>query len=239
VLATLACGVCGVAGSNVLGAVLAGPAAADTALDVQISQTASSLEALAVAFYGAALGLGPEGVPAPAYRALAGIAVEGARDTLTAFATDAIRRHTEHKKAFQALTTTLDPNAKVQDAPNPKFLPLLAGADLSSPEKVVDLAALVEKVAIDTYLLDLTMLADANAKAVMAGIMAVQAQHLATLRMVGALLQGGVPQLVAVPFPVTRMKDLPPAAATAAFPDALHVPGGADLIAEPTSGALR
>jgi len=224
---------------GLLAGMLATPAHADTPLDVQILQTASSLEALAIATYGVALGEGPMGADAPAAKAVAGIAVKSAKDTVAAFAKETQRQHTEHKKAFQAQTTALDKNAKVQDSPNPKFLPAVMGADLSTPDKLVDFAALLEKVATDTYLLNLTLLQDVRSKSIMGSVMAVECQHLATLRAVGALLKGGAPQLIAVPFPAASIKDLPAAAGSVAFPDAIHKVNSADLIAEPTSGAVK
>ena len=127
----------------------------------------------------------------------------------------------------------------MQDSPNPKFLPAVMSADLSTPDKLVDFAALLEKVATDTYLLNLTMLQDMRTKAIMGSVMAVEFQHLASLRAVGALLKGGAPQLVAVPFPASNIKDLPKAAGSVAFPDALHKVNGPELIAEPTSGAVK
>ena len=218
-------------------AILATPARADTALDVQILQTASSLEALAVATYGVALGEGPDKANAPAAKAVAGINVPSAKATVAAFAKETQRQHSEHKKAFQAQTTTL--GGKIQDAPNAKFLPVVGSADLSTPAKLVDFAATLEKVATDTYLLNLTMLQDQRSKGIMASVMAVESQHLATLRAVSALLAGGAPQLIAVPFPAADIPKLPAAAGSVAFPDALHKVSGPELIAEPTSGAAK
>ena len=217
--------------------ILATPARADTALDVQILQTASSLEALAIATYGVALGEGPQKADAPAAKAVAGINVASAKATVAAFAKETQRQHNEHKKAFQAQTTTL--GGKLQDAPNAKFLPVVSSADLSTPAKLVDFAATLEKVATDTYLLNLSMLQDQRSKGIMASVMAVESQHLATLRAVSALLAGGAPQLIAVPFPAADIPKLPAAAGSVAFPDALHKVGGPDLIAEPTSGAVK
>jgi rubrerythrin len=203
---------------RLLEAVLAGlwttAARADTALDVQILQTACSLEALAVAAYDLALAQAP--------------------GVVTAFALETRRQHEEHKRAFQAQTTALDPSAKVQDAANPKFLPALTGADLSTPQKLVDFAAQLEKVATDTYLLNLTLLQDDRTKALMGSVMGVEAQHLAALRVFGSLLEANAPQLVTTP----DMIRLPPATGRLAFPEALHRVGGPDRIAEPSSGAL-
>jgi len=91
-------------GGGILGGPLAAPAGADTALDVRILQTASSLEALAEA-------------------ACARLPADG----LSGFARDAGRRHAEHKQAFQSQTSTL--GGRSQDAPNPRFLLLLEEPD--------------------------------------------------------------------------------------------------------------
>jgi hypothetical protein len=245
VLSRMGYGASGIAARALLGGgfgglfagLLATPARADTALDVQILQTASSLEALAVATYAVALGEGPDKADAPAAKAVAGITVASAKATIAAFAKETQRQHSEHKKAFQAQTTAL--GGKIQDSPNSKFLPVVTGADLSTPAKLVDFAATLEKVATDTYLLNLTMLQDTRSKGIMASVMAVESQHLATLRAVSALLAGGAPQLIAVPFPAADIPKLPAAAGSVATPDALHKINDAALIAEPTSGAVK
>jgi hypothetical protein len=245
VLSQMGYGASGIAARALLGGgfgglfagLLATPARADTALDVQILQTASSLEALAVATYGIALGEGPDKDAAPAAKAVAGITVASAKATVAAFAKETQRQHTEHKKAFQAQTTAL--GGKVQDAPNAKFLPVVTAADLSTAAKLVDFAATLEKVATDTYLLNLSMLQDTRSKGIMASVMAVESQHLATLRAVSALLAGGAPQLIAVPFPAADIPKLPAAAGSVATPDSLHKIGDPPLIAEPTSGAVK
>jgi len=216
---------------------LATPAHADTALDVQILQTASSLELLAIETYTIALGEGPDMANAPAAKAVAGITVANAKKTVGDFAKETRRQHTEHKKAFQAQTKTL--GGKEQDMPNPKFRPVVLSADLSTAPKVVDFAATLEKVATDTYLLNLSLLQDTKSKGIMASVMGVEAQHLATLRAVSALLAGGAPELIVVPFPAADIPKLPAAAGSVATPDALHKINDASLIAEPTSGAVK
>lgn len=245
VLGRLGYGATGVATRALLGGgfgglfagLLASPARADTALDVQILQTASSLEALAVFTYGVALGEGPDKANAPAAKAVAAITDAGAKKTVAAFAMETQRQHSEHKKAFQSQTTAL--GGRVQDAPNTKFAPVVSSADLSTPAKLVDFAATLEKVATDTYLLNLAMLADQRSKGIMASVMGVEAQHLATLRAVSALLSGGAVQLIDVPFPAANIPRLPAAAGSVATPDALHAVNGPDLIAEPASGAVK
>lgn len=195
------------AGALCAGGLAAAPAGADAALDTRILQTASSLEALAEAAYGR--------VPA-----------EG----LTRFAGDAGRRHADHKRAFQGQTSAV--GGRLQDAPNPKFQPLLAGAD------PVAVAATIEKILVDTYIADLAMLEDRRAKELVGAAMATAAQHLAVLRIAGAIVAAGSPQLLAVPSPLANLAKLPSTAGTVAPPEALHTVSGPELIAEPATGAL-
>lgn len=199
---------------------LAAPAYADTPLDVQILQTASSLERLAVNTYAAALKLK---------------FISGGNAVVKKFAQTTMMQHDEHRQAFQAQTKTL--GGKAQDKPNPKFLQVVAAAKLNAPGDVVKLATSLEKVATDTYLVNLTLLSDMTSKEVMGSIMGVECQHLATLRAVGALLAGGAPQLIKIPIGADLGK-LPAAAGSVAFPDALETTDPA-LLADPKTGAVK
>ena len=151
-------------------------------------------------------------------------------EALAGFGAEAARRHAEQRKPLQAQTTAL--GGRIQDAPNPTFAPLLAGPD------PIMAATTIEKVLVDTYLGNLAVLEDRRSKELVAAAMAVGAQHLAFLRTAGALLAGGTPQLVKVPFPATDLAKLPPTTGTVATPDALHRLSGPELIADPASGAL-
>lgn len=195
------------AGAVTAGRLAALPAAADTTLDVRILQTASSLEALAEVAYGQ--------VPSGA---------------MSRFAGEAGRRHGDQKRAFQRQTEVL--GGRVQDAPNPKFQPLLAGAD------PIAAATTIEKVLVDTYITNLAALEDRRAKELVGGAMATAAQHLAVLRVAGALAAAGAAQLLAVPSPLANLAKLPSTAGTVAPPEALHTPSGPELIADPSTGAL-
>ena len=197
----------GLLGGGIVAGALGTPARADVALDIRILQTASSLEALAEAAWAR--------IP---------------DDALAGLGAEAGRRHAEQKHAFQAQTTAL--GGRAQDAPNPTFAPLLAGAD------PISAAATIEKVLVDTYVGNLAVLEDRRSKELVAAAMAVAAQLLAFLRTAGALLAGGMPQLVKVPFPPADLAKLPPTTGTVATPDALHRLSGPELIADPTSGAL-
>lgn len=208
-----------------LAALVASPARADEALDIQILQTASSLEVLAVGTYEAALGL-------PFIANGTGQAFE----TIRAFATTTQGQHDEHAKAFQDQTTTL--GGSPQTEPNPMFQQVVNEAvpGLTDPGKVVELAATLEAVATDTYLMNLGMLEDGPSKELMGSVMGVEAQHLAVLRAVQALLAGDALQLITVPpaGPAVDLAALPAAAGSVAFPDPLHM---TNAVAEPESGA--
>ena len=199
-------------------ALLAQPAAADKALDVQILQTASSLEILAVATYGAALTLP---------------FIKDGNAVVVKFAQTTMGQHDAHRQAFQAQTTAL--GGKVQDKPNPKYAPVVEAAKptLKAPGDVVKLAATLEQVATETYLSDLNQFSDAKSKEVMASVMGVESQHLATLRAVAALLAAGAVDLIAIPVDASK---LPAAAGSVAFPDPFE---GIAMASPPQEGAVQ
>ncbi|MGH3926800.1 MAG: ferritin-like domain-containing protein, partial [Pseudonocardiaceae bacterium] len=126
-----------------------------------------------------------------------------------------------------------------QDQPNPKFLQVVneAAPNLKAPGDVVNLAATLEKVATDTYLVNLTMFEDMKSKEIMGSVMGVEAQHLATLRAVGALLEANVAELIKIPIG-DDLAQLPAAAGSVAFPNAFEQTQD-DLIASPESGAVK
>jgi rubrerythrin len=193
----------GAFGSALLG-IVAKPAHAQADLDIQILQTAASLENLAVATYEAALGL-------PFF---------GDNATVVAFAQTTRDQHAEHGTAFNSQAEAL--GGQPQNEPNADGAKVVEDAmPLENYSDVVTLAATLEQVATQTYIQNVSMLDDTTAKEIMASIMGVEAQHLATLRAVGALLEGGAPQLITVeatdgPVDVAA---LPAAAGSVAFPE--------------------
>ena len=199
---------------------LASPARADEALDVQILQTASSLEILAVATYGAALSLD---------------FIKNGNPVVVKFAQTTMMQHDEHRKAFQQQTKAL--GGKEQTEPNGKFLPVVEKAKptLKGPLDVVNLAETLETVATQTYLQNTMQLEDTTAKRLMASVMGVETQHAAVLRAVKALLAGGAPELIKIPIGSDAAK-LPAAAGSVAFPEAFEP---VTTIAEPTTGAVK
>jgi hypothetical protein len=202
---------------GLLTGLLASSASADEALDVQILQTASSLEILAVATYGAALTLP---------------FIKNGNKVVVAFAQTTMKQHDEHRQAFQAQTKAL--GGKVQDQPNPKYAPVVESAKptLKTPADVVKLAATLEQVARDTYLSDLSMFTDKKSMEVMASVMGVETQHLTVLRAVAALL-GAAPEAIALPVDPNK---LPKVAGSVAFPEAIPTP---QMQSPPEEGAVK
>lgn len=180
------------------------PAFADQAMDVQILQTAASIENLAVATYGVAL-------------TLPFIGGSSANGVVKAFAQKTMGQHAEHAKAFNAASTQL--GGKAQTNPDPVLLDVVnkAKPTLTGPGPVVDLALKLEMGAAETYNANVAALSDVNARKVNASIMGVEAQHAAILSAVKALVAGGHPELIALP---PDAATLPAAAGSVGFPDA-------------------
>ena len=205
--------------SGAISSLFATPAGAQADdVDVMVLQTASSLENLAVATYGAALKLD---------------FIANGNATVKAFAETTMGQHKEHGDAFKAATKTLGGTA--QEDPNPKYLTVVEDATpgLTDPSKVVALAMALEQVATQTYVSNLSLMRDNTSKELMASVMGVESQHLATLRAVGALLDGGAPDLIAIP---TDLAALPAAAGSVAFPDAFE---GREMASPPEEGAIK
>ncbi len=194
----------GVAGA--FEALFSSPAFASSATDVQILQTASSIEVLAVATYKTAL-------------TLPFIGGSTANPVVKTFATTTMQQHSQHLSAFNAAITGL--GGKPQTNPDPVLGKVVQAAvpGLTSPGPVVALALELEQGAAETYVADVAALSDANAKKVTASIMGVEAQHASILLAVQALLAGNAPQLIALP---PDAGSLPAAAGSVGFPDAFY-----------------
>lgn len=189
--------------------VLESPALAQQSPDVQILQTAASLENLAVATYQAALGL-PFIQSAPSTPAGLGL--------VKAFAEMTMKQHAEHGKAFNDAVKKL--GGKEQTAPNPVLLEVVnkAKPGLTGPGPVVDLALELEQTATEDYVAGIPNLTDLNGRAVMASIVGVESQHAAILRAVKALLAANATTLLTLSPPVDASK-LPDAAGAVGFPE--------------------
>jgi hypothetical protein len=174
-----------------------------TTTDVQILQTAASLENLAVATYGVAL-------------TLPFIGGSAANPVVKKFAMTTMQQHSDHGKAFNAAVRNL--GGKEQTQPDPVLLETVNSAKptLTGPAQVVDLALTLEQTATEDYVAGVNALSDPMGKQTMSSIMGVESQHAATLRAVKALLAANAPQLIALPPDAAK---LPPAAGSVGFPD--------------------
>jgi hypothetical protein len=193
---------------------------ADQTTDVQMLQTAASLENLAVATYDTAL-------------TLPFIGGSDALPVVKTFVTTTKQQHADHAKAFNAAATTL--GGKAQNAPDPALLTVVnqAKPGLTGPAPVVALAIQLEDGAAQTYVAFTGALEDMNARNVTASIMGVEAQHVAVLRAVQALVAAGKPEYIALPPPIAM---LPAAAGSVGFPDAFYK---TDMARPASEGAVK
>ena len=185
-------------------ALTASPAFAKSSPDIQMLQTAASIENLAIATYDTAL-------------TLPFIGGADADAVVKAFVTKTKDQHTEHASAFNAALKQL--KGKAQTKPDPVLLGVVEKAKpgLTGPGPVVDLALELEDGAAATYVADVGAMKNKNARSVTASIMGVEAQHSAILRAVQALLAANAATLIALP---------PNAAARPAAPGAVGFPDG-------------
>ncbi len=189
-----------------MAALLASPAFADKTMDVQMLQTAASIENLAVATYETAL-------------TLDFIGGGSANGVVKAFVEKTKEQHQQHAEAFNAAATRL--GGKAQDQPDPVLLGVVNNAkpSLTGPAEVVDLAIQLEDGAAQTYVANTGAYSNKNARSVAASIMGVEAQHVAILNAVKALLAGGAADLIALPPDAAK---LPAAAGSIGFPNAFY-----------------
>jgi hypothetical protein len=189
-----------------MAALLASPAFAGKTMDVQMLQTAASIEHLAVATYDTAL-------------TLDFIGGGSANPVVKAFVEKTKEQHQQHAEAFNAAVTRL--GGKAQEAPDPVLLGVVDNAkpSLTGPAQVVDLAIELEDGAAQTYVANTGAYSNKNARSVAASIMGVEAQHVAILNAVKALLAGGAADLIALPPDAAQ---LPAAAGSVGFPNAFY-----------------
>lgn len=199
--------------------VLATPANAQQPMDIQILQTAASLEILAVATYEAALGLD---------------FIANGNPVLVTFAETTMMQHDEHGMAFNAQASAL--GGMEREEPNPVYAQVVQDAmpGLTDPLAVVKLAMQLEEVASDTYLEDLTLFEDSASIDLTGSIMGVEVQHLATLVAVGALLEADAGQFIAIP---TDLANLPAVAGSVALQEPF-LTTSEETVAAPESGAV-
>ena len=218
----------GAAGGVALVGVLASAAGASSSKDVQVLQTAASIENLAIATYKTAL-------------TLPYIGGATANAVVTKFATVTMGQHVQHADAFNSAIKSL--GGKAQTNPDPAFVPVvnkavkgLAGASAAAGALgVVGLALELENIAAETYVKDTTLVSSTSNKALFASIMGIEAQHVAVLLAVQALLKAGAPQLISLTEPAT-VEALPAVAGSVGFPNAFYLTSSA---APANQGAVK
>jgi rubrerythrin len=182
------------------------PAFAQAGSDVQILQTAASLENLAIATYDVALTFdfvrGATAIP-----------------LMRTFVMTTRDHHDAHAKAFNAAVKRL--KGTEQTAADPVLLDTVnqAKRKLTGLGPLIDLAITLEDTAAQTYVANTSALTDKDASNLTASIMGVEAQHVAVLLAVKALLGAGLVDEVKLPPDLPR---LPDAAGSAGFPDAFY-----------------
>lgn len=213
----LAAGLFAGAAGSALATIVARPAAADTPLDIQILQTAASVEAVAVSTYQAALGLNFVKSSVPAF---------------LLFLQTTSNQHGEHGMAFRAQTAAL--GGPEQTAPHPGVQQIVTAAqpDLTDELKVVQLAEQIETIATHTFLDAVAQLDDTVSRQLMATIMGVESQHAGMLRAFATLLAAESQELIAIP---VNPAALPSALGSVATPDAVEPTASA---VKPDSGAV-
>ena len=122
-------------------------------------------------------------------------------------------------QAFNAAVRAL--GGKPQTAPDPVLLDVVnkAKPGLTGPGPLVDLAITLEMGAAETYVAFVTTLSDKSARDTTASIMGVEAQHVAVLNAVKALVGAGHPEYITLPPPLDK---LPAAAGSVGFPNAFY-----------------
>lgn len=185
-------------------------------VEVQIFQTAASLENVLVALYRAALEL-------PFVQD---------HEVVRQFAATTLQHHTDHGVAFNDQAGAL--GGARQEALHLQYSQYIQDAmpKVTDAAGLIALAATLEEVATDTYIEDLTRIPDASRRTLVASVMGTESQHLGTLRVLGSLFAAGLPELVAIPTDVTA---LPAAVGSVAAPRGYEIP---NLAIPPASGAV-
>jgi rubrerythrin len=189
-------------------ALSAASATAAMATDIQILQTAQSIENVAIATYKTAL-------------TLPFIGGSSANGVVKAFSMTTMAQHTDHAAAFESAITKL--GGKSQTAVDPALYKLVKAAEpgLKNAAAVVALALELEEGAAQTYVANTSALRNLNARKVTASIMGVEAQHVAILLAVQALLKANDVKFIALP--PAPLTGLPAAAGSLGFPQPFYL----------------
>ena len=188
-----------------------------TPSDVQLLRAQQSIEVVAITTYKTALGL-------------AFIGGSTANGVVKAFVTETMHQHTEHNAAFAATIRNL--GGQPQTKADPALVKVVNAAlpTLTDAGKVVALAIELEQGAAQTYVRNTASFGHAAAKNLTASIMGIEAQHVAVLLAVQALLKANLAADIALPPP-----SLPAAAGSVGFPDAFYPTSQARPVTEGAS----
>ncbi len=182
-------------------AIMARPAFADQTADVQMLQTAASIENLAISVYTAALSLPFTG---------------SLPELMKTFVTTTRSQHMDHVGAFNAAVKTLGGKEQTQVDPVLQQTVNQAKPNLTNLGALVALATQLETGAAETYVAYTSAYTDKNARATTASIMGVEAQHVAFLNIVHSLIQTNSLSLLTLP---PNLSSFPANGASVAFPD--------------------
>jgi hypothetical protein len=179
-------------------------ALADQVLDVQLLQTAASVENAIAGAYDTLLGL-------------PSLSASNANPLLKNLIQTARGQHVDHAKAVNDLAGAL--GGKAQTGSNATLAQTVtrARSGLTDLGPLIDLAAQLETVSMQTYQNAVGLFNDLNARRLTSSIMGVEAQHVGVLLVAKALVAGRLPDLVALDS--STGAKWPPGAVVAGFPD--------------------
>jgi hypothetical protein len=190
---------------------------------VSALQTAAGLENLVVVTYTMAL-------------TLPFIGGNSANGVVKAFATKTRDQHKEHADGFNAAAQKL--GGKPQAGPDPKYAAVVKAAvpKIKKAGDAVGLAILLEDVAAQTYVKNVSLVSTPELRQLFASVAGVESQHKAILLAVQALVKGGAPELIALTPDASTAAKLPPEAGSVGFPDSFYPTTGAAPVEE---GAVK
>jgi hypothetical protein len=187
-------------------------------IDIEVLQTASSLEILLLGLY---------------RKVLSAPYVQNGVPLFGTFAAQTLAQHDAHRQAVQALCASL--GGRVQIAPDPKYKDAVDQAKLTDSKGIIGLLSMFEGVIASTYQADLSLVSDPRARSLVASIMGVESQHLAVLQMLQVLVGQGSGRLFEDPLAADLGK-FPPEAVRAALAQTFPVPTNAS---PPPEGASK
>ncbi len=196
------------------------PAFAQGDVNVSALQTAAALENLAVFTYTTAL-------------TLPFIGGSAANGVVKAFAMKTMSQHAEHAAAFNAAAVKLGGKEQTGNAPTYEKVVMDAVPGIKGPADVVALAIKLEDIAAQTYVKNVSQVNNGELRQLFSSVAGVEAQHVAILLAVQALLAANAAELIALPPDAAK---LPGAAGKIGFPNAFYP---TDMAAPVEEGAVK